>query len=139
MVNIFVFGTLKDGFPNEHINTGKRLKGDYRTKEHYPLCIVGKCFAPWLILDEGNGHKVKGQVFSVDENTLADMDKLERTEEPDGFARITISVVSGDSGEELIVYAYGKSVAQLQAAQVHHTLRDEYTLEHALLYVGPAS
>ena len=136
MYKIFVFGTLKEGFPNYKINKGSRLKGNYLTKNKYPLYLIGERFAPWLMLDKGNGHNVRGQVFTVDDATLADMDKLERINKSDGYRRIELTVISEESGKELVVFAYGKLVEQLNSADIQLELDGEYKLEHSLLYLS---
>ena len=50
---VFVFGTLKDGFPNFATNRGTRLPGAFRTCSAYPLYLVGYRHVPWL-LPEGS-------------------------------------------------------------------------------------
>ncbi|OUS21215.1 gamma-glutamylcyclotransferase ['Osedax' symbiont bacterium Rs2_46_30_T18] len=134
MQQVFVFGTLKQGFPNHNCNSGMRLSGNYHTLQKYPLYIVGERFSPWLILDPGKGHQVKGQVFTVDSAGLAKMDKLERTDQADGYRRIELAVVSDQLTAPIKVFAYVKSVNQLQVAKQTVELRGEYLLEHALLY-----
>ena len=134
MYQVFVYGTLKEGFPNYGINKGIRLTGTFITKNRYPLYLVGDRYSPWLVLDVGSGHHVKGQVFSVDEPTLRDMDKLERITEFDGYRRVELSVVSLDSNEEFIVFTYGKPVNQLNGAQLQSDPLDEYKIEHSSLY-----
>ena len=136
MHQIFVFGTLKEGFPNYHINQGIRLKGDYLTKNRYPLYLVGERFAPWLIIDKGNGHNVRGQVFTVNDATLAEMDKLERITELDGYRRMELTVISEESGEELLVFVYGKPVEQFSDVAIQLELEGEYKLEHSALYLS---
>ena len=136
MHKIFVFGTLKEGFPNYGINKGSRLEGSYLTKNRYPLYLIGKRFSPWLVLDKGNGHNVRGQVFIVNDATLAEMDKLERINEVDGYRRIKLTVISEESAEKLVVFAYGKPVEQLDSADIRLELNGEYELEHSLLYIG---
>ena len=136
MHKIFVYGTLKEGFPNDKINKGSRLEGDYLTKNRYPLYLVGKRFSPWLMLEKGNGHNVRGQVFTVNDATLAEMDKLERINELDGYRRIELTVISEESDEKLLVFAYGKPVEQLDSAEIQLELNGEYKLEHALLYIS---
>ena len=136
MHKIFVFGTLKEGFPNYGINKGSRLEGSYLTKNRYPLYLIGKRFSPWLVLDKGNGHNVRGQVFIVNDATLAEMDKLERINEVDGYRRIKLTVISEESAEKLVVFAYGKPVAQHDSADIRLELNGEYELEHSLLYIG---
>ena len=136
MYKVFVFGTLKEGFPNYKINKGSRLEGNYLTKNRYPLYLVGKRFSPWLMLDKGNGHNVRGQVFTVNDATLVDMDKLERISELDGYRRIELTVISEESGKELVVFAYGKLAEQLNSVDIQLELNGEYKLEHSLLYLS---
>ncbi|MBY7731519.1 gamma-glutamylcyclotransferase [Vibrio splendidus] len=136
MNQVFVFGTLKEGFPNYKVNKGNRLKGSFFTKNKYPLYLIGERFSPWLVLAEGSGHHVKGQVFTVDDEVLAEMDKLERITEFDGYKRIELDVVSEVSGETLLVIAYGKPVGQLDNVDIQLELDGEYKLEHSSLYLG---
>lgn len=136
MYKVFVFGTLKEGFPNYKINNGSRLEGSYLTKNKYPLYLIGKRFSPWLILEKGKGHHIRGQVFTVNDKTLADMDKLERINELDGYRRVEMTVISEESGEERVVFAYGKQAEQLNRADIQLELNGEYKLEHSLLYLS---
>jgi gamma-glutamylaminecyclotransferase len=131
---VFVFGTLKEGFPNFGANKGVRIAGEFVTRKKYPLYLVGKRFSPWLILDEGKGFHVKGQVFSVSDEALLEMDKLERTSEADGYRRLELPVISAASGSEILVYAYAKPLEQVSGAELRMELQGEYTLEHASLY-----
>lgn len=134
MYKVFVYGTLKEGFPNYGINNGTRLNGTYVTKNRYPLYLVGDRYSPWLVADEGKGSNVKGQVFSVDETTLKDMDKLEGVSKSDGYQRIEIKVQSLDGSEEAVVFAYVKSIEQMDGAQLQSEPIDEYMFEHSSLY-----
>ncbi|NQZ59200.1 MAG: gamma-glutamylcyclotransferase [Lentisphaeraceae bacterium] len=136
MYKVFVFGTLKEGFPNYKINKGSRLKGDFLTKKRYPLYLIGERFAPWLMLEQGSGHNVRGQVLTVNDVILAEMDKLERITELNGYRRIEITVISEESGEELLVFAYGKLAEQLSGVDIKLELDGEYKLEHSLLYLS---
>ncbi len=47
---VFVFGTLKQGFPNFATNRGCRVSetetGRYRTQQRYPLYLVGPRHSP---------------------------------------------------------------------------------------------
>ena len=81
---VFVFGTLKEGFPNFDANSGLRFPGGFVTVERFPLYLVGERFSPWLIDKAGTGQQVAGQVFQVGQDALEHMDKLERTSGPDG-------------------------------------------------------
>ncbi len=134
MDKVFVFGTLKEGFPNFQFNKGIRFRGKFETRERFPLYLVGERYSPWLVLDEGKGYKVKGEVYSVASEVLAEMDRLERISEPDGYRKVTIQVLCIESGELLKAYAYGKPIDQLKNADICKKLAGEYLLEHSELY-----
>ena len=133
---VFVFGTLKEGFPNFHINEGIRLAGDFVTAHRYPLYLMGERHSPWLVNQPGEGHQVTGQVFAVGRQTLEHMDKLERTSESDGYRRTLIQVVSVDTPSKpaMPVFAYLKPIAQFDASNAVAGPLPAYTLEHAMLY-----
>jgi gamma-glutamylaminecyclotransferase len=132
--NVFVFGTLKEGFPNFGANKGVRVSGEFVTRQKYPLYLVGERFSPWLILDEGKGFNVKGQVFCVSNAALLEMDKLERISEPDGYRRLELPVICAATGDEILAYAYGKPLEQVSEAELRMELAGEYMLEHTSLY-----
>jgi gamma-glutamylaminecyclotransferase len=51
-VLLFVYGTLKEGFPNHHLNVGRRLPGEFRTRKPFQLFVVqlpNEERAPWLV------------------------------------------------------------------------------------------
>ena len=131
---VFVYGTLKQGFPNYQVNKGERINGIFATKDRYPLYLVGDRFSPWLILDKGKGDYIKGQVFRVDEATLKDMDVLERISEQDGYRKVEIPVVSVDDNEEILAVVYGKPLEQLNNANLRTGSLNEYRTEHAVRY-----
>ncbi|NOH97744.1 gamma-glutamylcyclotransferase family protein [Vibrio sp. 99-70-13A1] len=139
MYQVFVFGTLKEGFPNHKTNKGVRLGSDYLTKEAFPLLLVGERHSPWLVLDEGKGQPVKGQVFTVSENALVQMDRLERINEPDGYRRVTIPVICAETNNELEVFVYGKPKEMTAKSDIRMELSGEYLLEHANMYRSRAS
>ena len=89
---VFVYGTLKEGFPNFRVNRGSRVPGAFVTRQRFRLYLVGERCTPWLIDDPGHGARVAGQVFAVDDATLEQMDLLEGTAEPDGYRRRWIAV-----------------------------------------------
>jgi len=89
---IFVFGTLKEGFPNFPTNRGRRVPGRFRTEMAFPLYLVGDRHAPWMLDSPNSGLNVTGEVYEVDEDALRLMDVLERVHEPDGYIRKLILV-----------------------------------------------
>ena len=95
---------------------------------------MGERYSPWLVLSEGEGFQVCGQVFTVDEATLGDMDRLERTHEVDGYRRVQVHVFSETTYEEIQVFVYVKPPEQLEGMLVQLGPIAEYELEHASLY-----
>jgi len=133
---VFVFGTLKEGFPNFATNKGARLPGTFATKERYPLYLVGERHSPWLIDQAGEGEHVLGQVFEVDAATLEAMDRLERVDQADGYRRVQITVEAalGDGAPPIEAFAYLKQAAHVDMCEVRLGPLHEYKPEHAALY-----
>jgi gamma-glutamylaminecyclotransferase len=133
---IFLFGTLKEGYPNCHSNFGKRVEGDFLTIERYPLYLVGERYSPWLINDPGTGEFVQGQVFSVDQDALDIMDSLERVTEPDGYQRVEIIVKNCKTVKESVVHIYMKQPHLLDPGEIKLGPLKCYELEHSSLYAS---
>ena len=136
-VRVFVFGTLKEGFPNFHVNRGTRMPGDFVTVQPYPLYLIGERRSPWMLERPGAGLNVRGQVFDVDDAALAQMDGLERVGEPDGYRRVRIEVAlaGGASAATLEAFAYLKDPAEFPAVAGDAVgPLAEYAPQHAALY-----
>jgi gamma-glutamylaminecyclotransferase len=138
---VFVFGTLKEGFPNFATNRGKRVAGEFVTVKRYPLYLVGERYSPWLVFSAGEGERVAGQVFEIDQTTLDAMDVLERVTEADGYRRVSIAVerVDGESRSVHLVQAYVKAPEHFRVVDVKAGPLGEYTMAHAGLYRSRAS
>jgi gamma-glutamylaminecyclotransferase len=121
---VFVFGTLKEGFPNFATNKGTRVPGSFVTTECYPLYLVGERHSPWLINMPGEGKRIYGQVFQVDDDALAAMDKLERIHEPDGYRRVLLEVQSNDTLDSSVLSVFAYLITGCEFSGVHtlHTL-----------------
>jgi gamma-glutamylaminecyclotransferase len=126
---IFVFGTLKEGFRNFHVNQGRRVGGDVVTVQPHPLYVIGPRCLPWLLDRPGEGLPVVGQLFEVDEATLAAMDRLERVDDPWWYVRrrITVQPHPGD-GPTLEAWVYFGGEAGFADAEQHAGPVAEYTL-----------
>ena len=132
--HIFVFGTLKSGFPNYHYNQARQIDARFATAQAYPFYLVGPRFMPWLIDDPGQGLVVQGEVYRADNNQLQLMDQLEQVGQPGGYQRKMITVKNLDSGELEKVFAYLKPAAQLNPALIKLGPLSVYLPEHARLY-----
>ena len=98
MHHLFVYGTLKKGFPNHahYLRSAKEL-GTYQTIEKYPLVLCGARYVPCMIFSPGDGHHVEGELYEVDDECLNRIDALERIQESDGYRRTVIRVSSSAS------------------------------------------
>ena len=131
---VFVYGTLKQGFPNFCLNTGERVEGVYRTRLAYPLYLVGSRYSPWLINDPGAGSRVAGEVYRVADEGLATMDELERIRHVDGYRRESIEVIQTRTNTLMEMYAYLKEPGQLQPDTIRAGPLASYEAHHARLY-----
>ncbi|MEJ8840467.1 gamma-glutamylcyclotransferase family protein [Ramlibacter sp. AN1133] len=131
---VFVFGTLKEGFPNFGVNRGTRVPGEFKTCAAYPLYLVGERHSPWLIEAPDTGLRVTGQVFRVDGETLDAMDRLERVAEHDGYRRKLLQLEEVGSSSLVSAYAYLKPLKQLVRSEVRIGPLGEYLHAHAALY-----
>jgi len=134
---LFVYGSLKEGFPNFHVNKGRRLPGTYVTTEAYPFYLADGAL-PCLLPLPGTGHRVRGQLFEVNEAQLAAMDALERVGEPGGYDRATITVQAidvadqaGEAGAPVTAFVYMQHASRLPEGGRHVGPLAEYTLAHA--------
>jgi len=90
---IFVYGTLKQGFPNhENYMASAKPLGKYQTIEKYPLVLCGARYVPCMIDSPGKGLHVEGELYEVDDECLNRIDALERIQDSDGYRRIVILV-----------------------------------------------
>ncbi|XP_053351832.1 gamma-glutamylaminecyclotransferase B-like [Clarias gariepinus] len=83
MTRVFIYGTLKKGQPNYNVmvdTTKGRTKflGRARTVEKYPLVIAGKYNIPFLLKVPGQGQRIQGEIYSVDDPMLKFLDWFEK-------------------------------------------------------------
>jgi gamma-glutamylaminecyclotransferase len=131
---IFVYGTLKHGFRNFHVNRGTRMPGTFVTEQAFPLYVIGEFGLPWLVHEPGRGYRVTGQVFEVDDASLAAMDVLERVADAGWYSRHPLAVLHTVNGDLVPALAYFGSPARLLNDTVHHGPLAEYTEAHQVLY-----
>jgi len=131
---LFVYGTLKEGFRNFHVNRGHRVPGDFVTQERFPLHVIGPLGLPWLVHEPGQGHRVIGQLFEVDDAGLAAMDALERIDEPGWYSRRPLVVVPAAGGMPIEAQAYFGDGGQLARTDVHRGPLAEYDAGLQTLY-----
>ncbi|KAK2917499.1 gamma-glutamylaminecyclotransferase-like [Channa argus] len=82
MARIFTYGTLKKGQPNYPVmlnstNGTAEFLATAFTTEKYPLVIAGKYNIPFLLNIPGQGHRVYGEIYEVDDKMLEFLDNFE--------------------------------------------------------------
>lgn len=124
-IRLFVFGTLKAGYPLHQTGlAGAACHGAYRTAVCYPLIIAGPWFAPMMFDEPGEGLHVRGELYLVDEPTLARLDALESVGTP-GHHRTPIDVESLSDDSRCSAFAYMKD--RSLADPVHSGCLGEYS------------
>ncbi len=133
---VFVYGTLKQGFCNAHVNTGRRVPGAFISVERLPLYVIGPTQLPWLVNRPGQGERVIGELYEVDDAALARMDALERITEPDWYSRGRIAVRALDDPQAppLTAQVYFGSAARAEREAAHFGPLAEYAQQHAAAY-----
>jgi gamma-glutamylaminecyclotransferase len=71
---VFVYGTLKRGYPNNPLLEGSEFLGEAVTVPTYKM--VETSFP--VIMPDPSGKPVAGEIYTVDDATLARLDQLER-------------------------------------------------------------
>jgi gamma-glutamylaminecyclotransferase len=135
---VFVYGTLKQGFRNFHVNHGQRVPGEFVTVQPHALLIVGDLWLPWLLQEERGqpnhteGHPVVGQIYTVDDAGLAAMDRLEQIDEAGWYQRQRIAVRPrhDEQADVLQPWVYFGSREGLAAGGKRLGPITEYTLAH---------
>jgi gamma-glutamylaminecyclotransferase len=133
MTLLFTYGSLKKGFCNQHINTGERMPGVYRTRERLPFYLMGDGHVPCVILSPGTGHPVVGELYRANAVAMVGMDRLERIGEPGGYTRVTVALerIDGDSAETVMAEMYVRLPTDVVPGEQRSEHLSEYTPAHA--------
>lgn len=125
---VFVYGTLKRGFPNYNgWMEQNHFAGLYKTRDPFPLIVGGQWFSPIMIGEPGCGHQVTGELFEVDDAGLAKLDVIESIHVKTGYDRIAIMVddIETDTSLEAWTYVKKRSVIEI----IHEELTGEYRFD----------
>ena len=85
---LFLYGTLKRGQKSHHFLAGQEFRGEATTMPLYRLYALG--WHPGMVLEPDNGLEVTGELWAVDDVTLAKLDVYEGV--PDWFVRQDVAV-----------------------------------------------
>mmetsp|Transcript_2208 Transcript_2208/g.5213 ORF Transcript_2208/g.5213 Transcript_2208/m.5213 type:complete len:233 (+) Transcript_2208:84-782(+) len=146
---LFVYGTLKRGFANyarylgvAESNAKATYVSDGLTLERFPMVVrppnpaTGSSGAPQLLDEAGNGSRVKGEVYLIDEDTLEAMDLLEgvhRGRYRRQYVHVQVETASGELRHmECATYFF---IAEDPALKTLPHL-ENYTSEHNSEYIS---
>jgi gamma-glutamylcyclotransferase (GGCT)/AIG2-like uncharacterized protein YtfP len=76
---VFVYGTLKRGGSNHLFLRGQKFLGEVRTAPGFTLYSLGEY--PGMVRAPGDTQGVTGELWDVDDECLAELDRLEGLDE----------------------------------------------------------
>lgn len=124
MHKLFVFGTLKRGFPlHERSMRGATFLGRYRTVDRMPMRVAGPWFAPMMLDRPGEGFQVRGELYEVDDERLGALDHLESVGRPGNFRKLIHVEPLGD-GEACEAFVFVKALELM--APIHSGMLEDY-------------
>ncbi len=138
---VFAFGTLKRGFPLHVQGLGRaRNLGAARTVLAYPMLIAGPWFAPMMFDEPGTGHRVLGELYEVDETTLAELDRMESVGQPGNF-RVVVAVegLPGLTRHDAFVFVKSRSLAILTHSEYLEDYQDRRFIPSAQRTGNPST
>lgn len=123
---VFVYGTLKRGFPNfdEWMKPFEYI-ADGVTIDKFPLVIGGPYHSPILLDELGKGHLITGELFEVDDAGLETLDVIESVGKPNGYHRIKIEATYMNKTQNVWIYVKHRAAVDI----VHNELSGEYMLD----------
>jgi gamma-glutamylaminecyclotransferase len=133
---IFVYGTLKRGFPNyDAQRLGSFYVSDCATTASYSLVIADQYYIPVLLLDNDNvaRGRIIGELYHVDQATLRWLDALEGVGKNRGYQRVEVEVLT-KKGDIKIAEAYMKYRHDLDV--IHNELSTQYDKDER--YIVPS-
>lgn len=135
MHRVFIYGTLKRGFPNHEAGLPQAtFLGRVQTLEAFPLVVGGRWFSPYLIDERGQGQRLFGELFAVDSAGLTLLDRMEGVGLPEGYRRICIAVAEPASEASVDAWTFAKDRTAIPI--IHSEPIAEYA--HDPRYVSPA-
>lgn len=108
MTRLFLYGTLKRGGSNRRQLAGQKFLGEAHTPPGYTLYSLGDY--PGLVAEAGDRQGVKGELWEVDDATLARLDEFEGV--PEGlYRREVIPLIPPHARIRVEAYFYARSPA----------------------------
>lgn len=117
MHKLFVYGTLKRGYHNNRLLKDSKFLGA-ATSQSEAFVMWGRGF-PFLA-ENNHGHAVRGEIYVIDDEVLADCDRLEG--HPDWYHREKRMFLCGDKTVEAWIYL--QPFSAIAKMQVHLHVHD---------------
>jgi gamma-glutamylcyclotransferase (GGCT)/AIG2-like uncharacterized protein YtfP len=92
MTTVFVYGTLKRGHGNHCLLEGQKFLGEATTPPRFRLFDLGAF--PAVAQDRQHGYAIRGELYLVDADCLARLDRLEGV--PRHYQRLSVPVTRQD-------------------------------------------
>jgi len=103
MIKLFIYGTLKNSYPNHHYLKNGLFLGNATTVSKYPMIYSGNF--PCLYDKKDTGNIIQGECYEIDEKDLKRIDSLEG--HPNFFERKEIEICLNN--ETITVFCYFKN------------------------------
>ena len=107
MTRVFVYGTLKRGCRNHHHLADQKFLGEARTASGFTLYSMGN--HPGMVRSTDTSHDVTGELWEVDDDCLAELDKLEGVDEAH-YERVAIKLAPPYADQPVETYLYLRSL-----------------------------
>jgi gamma-glutamylaminecyclotransferase len=108
VTRLFLYGTLRRGGVSHHLLAGQRFLGPARTRAEFRLYELDGY--PGMAAAAAEGRSIEGEVWEVDPECLARLDRWEGVDEG-LYAREAVPLLEGPPGGPAEAYLYRRSVA----------------------------
>lgn len=101
---LFVYGSLKRGFPNHHWMRGALFLKEAQTAPRYALGELDG----YPVLCRDGERSIHGELFAVDERIRATLDRFEGS----AYARAEVMLADGSSAEAYVAEPHARVLAR---------------------------
>ncbi|KAH9421684.1 hypothetical protein DERP_014959 [Dermatophagoides pteronyssinus] len=141
---VFVYGTLKKNQPNHPVlfdrkNGQAKFVCIGQTVDRWPLVIASKYNIPYLLYRSNTGHKIKGEIYEIDNEMLKFLDEFEG--HPQYYTRRQVSIstiiTDNDDNHQQILKPWTYFLDKFRSEMLQLPMYDDYNSygDHNLRYV----
>jgi gamma-glutamylaminecyclotransferase len=88
------------------------------------MIVQGRYFSPVIMPESGQGHRIVGELWEVDDAKLKELDHLETTHLPTGYIRETIAIEVDGRETTANVYFKPRDRVQIVHSEPHADYQD---------------